>query len=86
MAKVRIRHILNGYRKVRSAPKVKAELDGRANRIAAAGNALIGSDGYRTSSVQGKGVGRHRATVITARREAMKHNAETNFLVMHINE
>jgi len=85
----KLEHNWEGYYQIRSAPKVRAELERRAKLIAAACNREAGGgDGYRTSSMQGarRPFGRWRTTVITARAEAMRHNAETQALVRHLQD
>lgn len=88
MANSRLKHLWDGYYQIRSAPKVRKELERRAARIAAACNRESDSDGYRTSSVQGarRPYGRWRTTVITATGKAIRHNAETNALTKHLQD
>lgn len=71
-----------GFYRLRSEPGVVAELERRAAKIAARANSMGGTDGYKTSSVQGRRrpQGRWRTTVITANAEAMRDNAENNTL------
>lgn len=76
-----------GFYNVRKAPKLVADLEKRAGRIADKSNEDSGlSDGYRTSSVQGKRKpqGRHRTTVITATAAAKRDNATNNRLVRNL--
>jgi hypothetical protein len=84
----RLEHKWDGYYQIRSAPKLVRELERRAKTIAAACNRESGSDGYRTSSMQGarRPFGRWRATVITARAEAQRHNAKTQALLKHLQD
>lgn len=87
MATVRVRHNISAYANIRRAPGVRADLERRAGKIAAAGNRRIGEDGYRVSSLQGNGrAPRWRATVITARPSAMRDNMKNNTLVKSMGE
>lgn len=74
----------DGLYNLRSAPGVKADLTGRAERLAAAcgGSAA----GYETSSQQGakRPQGRWRATVVTATPRAMVSNAKHNTLIRNL--
>lgn len=77
-----------GFRAIRSAPGVVADLERRAGNIADACNSGAGlEDGYRTSSMEGaaRPYGRHRTTVITATYDAIEDNAETQRLVREFN-
>lgn len=75
---------IKGFYDVRRAPKVVADLEARAERIARKANTDAGlDDGYRTSSVQGKKKpqGRHRTTVISATAAAIEDNSRHNRLL-----
>lgn len=76
---------IKGFKEIRRAPGVVADLDRRAKNIADAANAEagLGDEGYRTSSMQGaeRPQGRWRDTVITATEAAMGDNAKHNRLV-----
>jgi len=68
--------------KIRKLPGVISGLEAWAEQIAADANSMGGTDGYKTSSVQGKRrpQGRWRTTVITATAEAMADNMKHNTL------
>jgi len=88
MSRIRLDHKWDGYYRIRSAPKVRRELERRAKLIADNCNRESGSDGYRTSSMQGarRPYGRWRTTVITATGKAMRHNAATQALIKHLQD
>lgn len=88
MANKKLRHNWNGYYQIRSAPGVRRELERRAMGIARTCNRESRSNGYRMSSRQGakSPYGRWRTTVITATGKAMRHNAETQALVRHLQD
>lgn len=76
-----------GFYNVRQQPKVREDLERRAQAIADECNRQAGlEDGYRISSTQGakKPFGRWRTTVIAATAEAIKDNAENNRLVRNL--
>lgn len=85
-SRIRIQHKVNGYYKIRAAPGVKGDLERRAAAIAAAANAESGTDGFKTSSMQGvkRPQGRWRTTVIPTTFKAIRHNARHNTLVKRL--
>lgn len=90
-SRVRVKHKLGGYAEVRRAPGVRSKLEGISTSIAARCNSRAGiTNGYRTSSQQGKQRGsyrgRWRTTVITATAEAMLDNAKHNRLIKELHE
>lgn len=74
MAKTRIKWRLPGFRELRLEPGVIADLEERAEAIAAAAG-----DGYEASAMAGKNRG--RASVITADYAAMRDNAKNQTLL-----
>lgn len=77
-----------GFYAVRKAPKVVEKEERMARKIAEKCNRDAGlTDGYRTSSIQGKKKpqGRWRTTVITATAAAQRDNAEHNRLLRNLN-
>lgn len=77
MAKVRIKLTRNGPRQLRKSAGVQADLQRRAQRIAARAGA-----GMETSSMVG--ANRARASVITATYEAMRNQATNRALTRAI--
>lgn len=74
----------DGLYNLRSAPGVKADLTGRAERLAAACGGS--EEGYFTSSQQGakRPQGRWRATVVTGTAKAAADNARNNTLIRNL--
>ncbi|KRQ31351.1 hypothetical protein AOT83_04690 [Mycobacteroides sp. H001] len=85
-SRVRIVHKVNGYFKIRGASGVRSDLERRASAIAAGANAEAGTDGFKTSSIQGvkRPQGRWRTTVIPTNFKAIRHNARHNTLVKRL--
>jgi hypothetical protein len=71
---VTIKWNLDAFEEIRRAPSVKADLAGRAARIAAAAG-----DGYESSSAEG--ASRSRASVVTTTYAAIRDNAKHNTLI-----
>lgn len=87
MAKKRVfKPRIAGFKEVRRAPKLIAEIDRITDKLAEEANKSSGDDGYRTSSLQGKArpQGRWRGTVISASRKARKDNGANNTLVKEL--
>lgn len=76
MAKPQIKWNLKGFRVLRTDPKVRADLEARAERIADAAG-----EGYVTDSGITRGRGRARASVRTGTPESMEDNAKNNTLI-----
>lgn len=74
MAKTRIKWRVAGFRELRLEPGVIADLEERAEAVAAAAG-----DGYEASAMAGKNRG--RASVITADYAAMRDNAKNQTLL-----
>lgn len=76
-----------GFYEVRRAPKLHVLIDDITEQVAENCNEASGSDGYRTSSVQGakRPFGRWRGTVITATQHAKNDNAKHDRLLKEIN-
>lgn len=73
----KIKWNFRAFEQLRREPGVKASIDARAKRIAAAAG-----DGYEAGSYAGKT--RHRGSVITANTRAMRDNAKNNTLLRSI--
>lgn len=74
-----------GLYQVRIAPRVRADLEARARKLADKCNRIARTQGFKTSSVLGQkrsaSGGRWRTTVITAGAGAIRHNAAHNTLI-----
>lgn len=64
-----------GFYALRSDPKLRKELERRAEAVAAGCNKDLGAEGFLTGSIQGakRPQGRWQASVFTATAEAMNH-------------
>lgn len=71
MATPRIEWNLKAFRQLRTDPAIVADMEERANRIAAAAG-----DGHEVSVGVTGGRGRAKATVVTATAEAMRAESE----------
>jgi len=78
MANVRIKHHIRGYKELRAAPGVVADLERRAGAVRAAAG-----DGFEMGSRQGaaRPQGRWRTSVVTATPKAMRKNQRDNTLL-----
>lgn len=83
---VRVEMNDDGFYKLRTSDKVRADLERRAKALADKCNRLASTTGFRTSSVLGHGRsgGRWRTTVITARAGAIRHNAAHQTLIKNM--
>lgn len=79
MSKVRVEFKRGVFREVRVSPKVLAELEKRAGRIAAASG-----EGFESASEITGGRGRARAVVFAKTRRARKRNARENTLLKNL--
>lgn len=79
MARVQIKWNPNAMRELRTSPEVLADVEARAERVAAACG-----PGYVTQSEISGGRGRARAVVITGDMDAIRDNARRNTLVANI--
>ena len=75
---VRIKHNVAGYKALRAAPGVVADLERRANAVKE-----TAGDGFEMSSRQGaaRPQGRWRTSVVTATPKAMRKNQRENTLL-----
>lgn len=78
MANVRVKHNIAGYKALRSAPGVRADLERRASAVK-----QQAGDGFEMGSRQGaaRPQGRWRTSVVTATPKAMRKNQRDNTLV-----
>lgn len=82
MAGVRISFKLDGFKQLRSAPKVVADLEARAKRVQSEAQSLDGGT-YKLYSQQGKEnpQGRWRTSVTTGDVRTIKLNSKNNTLL-----
>lgn len=93
MAKPRLKWNRRGLYDLRRAPGVVADLEKRAEAIAAAAESSAAASGwpdakYATGSQQGvrRPQGRWRTSVVTANAEAMLDNAKNDTLLRNLSE
>ncbi len=81
MANVRIQHHIKGYKDLRAAPGVRADLERRAAAVLRAAGGT--SAGYEMSSRQGaaRPQGRWRTSVAAVTPQAKRSNAKRNVLI-----
>lgn len=85
MSDVQIRWKIGGFRQIRSAPGVRAELERAGGKVAARANGMLkaGHKGFVVASYQGRRApqGRWQVKVIAATPYARRANAKHNVLL-----